>query len=179
MTQLELHLGPLPLLTLFKQILPANWTQRHDHCLRRDFNQPVALRYTNATSIAYLLAAPNIGAFQSRMSGVGNAPPGPHTAGHLQIGMDMFDVFSSPNDPAFFFHHANVDRMWTIWQARDPVKRQFALNGTTLNYDPAGAPIATLMTEENWGVLGRPKLMLELMSANLFDFNYVYENMTG
>ncbi|MCJ1314108.1 hypothetical protein MMC25_007788 [Agyrium rufum] len=178
-TQLELHLGPIPIAALFDQVLPANWTLRNNHCLRRDFNVPVAEQFTNSTSIAHLLAAPDIGEFQSRLSGVGNAPPGPHTAGHLQIGMDMFDVFSSPNDPAFFFHHSNVDRMWTIWQSRDPLRRQFALNGTTLNYDPAGAPIASLLTEENWGVLGKPKTMLELMSNHLFEFNYVYENMEG
>ena len=108
------------------------------------------------------------------MSGVGNAPPGPHTAGHLQIGMDMFDVFSSPNDPAFFFHHANVDRMWTSWQDKDLKSRQYALNGTVLNYDPAGAEIATLNTMENWGVLGKQKKMEELMSNRMGDFNYVY-----
>ncbi|MCJ1407438.1 hypothetical protein MMC19_001509 [Ptychographa xylographoides] len=179
MTQLELHLGPIPISALFDQTLPSNWTLRNNHCLRRDFNVPVAQRYTNTTSIAYLLDAPTIGDFQSRLSGVGNAPPGPHTAGHLQIGMDMFDVFSSPNDPAFFFHHSNVDRMWTIWQARDPVNRQFALNGTTVNYDPAGAPIANLLTEQNWGVLHGPKPMVELMSHRLFGFNYVYEDMKG
>ncbi|MCJ1434283.1 hypothetical protein MMC27_003650 [Xylographa pallens] len=176
-TQLELHLGPIPISALFTQTLPSNWTLRNNHCLRRDFNVPVAQRFSNGTAVAHLLDAPDIGEFQSRMSGVGNAPPGPHTAGHLQIGMDMFDVFSSPNDPAFFFHHSNVDRMWTIWQARDPQNRQFALNGTTVNYDPAGAPIADLYTEENWGVLGQPKPMLELMSNRMFDFNFVYEDM--
>ena len=203
MASLELHLGPIPISALFSQALPSNWTQRNNHCLRRDFNVPVAERYTNKTSIKHLLAASNIGEFQSRLSGVGTAPPGPHTAGHLQIGMDMFDLFSSPNDPAFFFHHANVDRMWTIWQDRDlqsrqyalngtvlnydPVdrmwtiwqdrdlqSRQYALNGTVLNYDPPTAAIATLDTVENWGVLGKAKKMRQLMSNRRGDFNYIY-----
>jgi hypothetical protein len=27
---------------------------------------------------------------------------------------------SSPNDPVFWMHHANIDRMWTLWQERNP-----------------------------------------------------------
>ena len=30
---------------------------------------------------------------------------------------DMMDVATSPNDPIFSFHHANVDRMNMQWQA--------------------------------------------------------------
>jgi len=29
---------------------------------------------------------------------------------------------TSPNDPVFFLHHANVDRIWAIWQTRRPGK---------------------------------------------------------
>ena len=29
---------------------------------------------------------------------------------------------TSPNDPVFFLHHANIDRLWAIWQARHPGK---------------------------------------------------------
>ena len=176
---LELHLGPVPITALYNQQLPANWTVRANHCLKRDFNVPVAQEFTNSSAIAYLLAAPDIAEFQSRMSGVGTKPPGPHTAGHLQIGITMFDLFTSPNDPAFFFHHANVDRMWTIWQDRDLKSRQYALNGTILNYDPPTAPLLTLDTVVNWGVLGPAKPFRQLMSNLKGDFNYVYEQMSG
>lgn len=91
----------------------------------------------------------------------------------------MFDLFTSPNDPAFFFHHANVDRMWTIWQNRDLEKRQYALNGTVLNYDPPDAPLLTLDTVVDWGVLAGPKRFREVMSNLKGGFNYVYEDMEG
>ena len=91
----------------------------------------------------------------------------------------MFDLFTSPNDPAFFFHHSNVDRMWTIWQQRNAAKRQFALNGTVLNYDPPSAPLATLKTLLNWDVLGKAKQIKEVMSNEAFEYNYVYEDMQG
>ena len=27
---------------------------------------------------------------------------------------------TSPNDPVFFLHHAQIDRMWSIWQRKAP-----------------------------------------------------------
>jgi tyrosinase len=32
----------------------------------------------------------------------------------------MEPLETSPNDPAFFLHHANVDRLWAQWEARHP-----------------------------------------------------------
>jgi tyrosinase len=29
---------------------------------------------------------------------------------------------TSPNDPVFFLHHANIDRLWAEWQAMHPDK---------------------------------------------------------
>ncbi len=39
----------------------------------------------------------------------------PHGTMHVWINGTMGGM-SSPNDPVFFLHHANVDRMWAIWQ---------------------------------------------------------------
>jgi hypothetical protein len=46
----------------------------------------------------------------------------PHTYIHRAIGYDqpnnrvgLLTVGMAPLDPAFFLHHANVDRLWTIW----------------------------------------------------------------
>ena len=38
-----------------------------------------------------------------------------HNAGHRFIGGHMAGAFS-PNDPVFWLHHANVDRIWAQWQ---------------------------------------------------------------
>jgi len=32
----------------------------------------------------------------------------------------MANVWSSPNDPLFFLHHGNLDRIWAIWQKQSP-----------------------------------------------------------
>ena len=38
---------------------------------------------------------------------------------------------TSPNDPIFFLHHCNVDRLWADWQNRHP----------TASYEPqSGGP---------------------------------------
>ena len=41
--------------------------------------------------------------------------PQTHNAGHRFIGGHMGGAYS-PNDPIFWLHHANVDRMWDAWQ---------------------------------------------------------------
>lgn len=40
-----------------------------------------------------------------------------HNAVHVWVGGQM-QTGSSPNDPIFFLHHANVDRLWSLWQER-------------------------------------------------------------
>ena len=49
----------------------------------------------------------------------GKRPTGPamHNAVHVWIGGQM-QTSSSPNDPVFFLHHTNIDRLWSQWQAR-------------------------------------------------------------
>jgi tyrosinase len=38
-----------------------------------------------------------------------------HNAGHNWLGGHM-GLTASPNDPIFWLHHANVDRIWALWQ---------------------------------------------------------------
>ncbi len=40
-----------------------------------------------------------------------------HNAVHVWMGGQM-QTASSPNDPAFFLHHTNIDRLWSQWQER-------------------------------------------------------------
>jgi tyrosinase len=42
-----------------------------------------------------------------------------HNTVHVWVGGDMTDS-TSPNDPVFFLHHCNVDRIWYAWQLRNP-----------------------------------------------------------
>lgn len=44
----------------------------------------------------------------------GELERGPHNITHVWVGGEMTEA-TSPNDPLFFLHHANIDRLWTEW----------------------------------------------------------------
>jgi len=44
----------------------------------------------------------------------------PHGVVHASIGGSMENLQSSPNDPVFYLHHSNVDRLWDRWQLLNP-----------------------------------------------------------
>jgi tyrosinase len=46
-------------------------------------------------------------------------PPGMHNRAHVWVGGSMVPA-SAPNDPVFFLHHANIDRIWARWQDTHP-----------------------------------------------------------
>ncbi|CAI9784320.1 unnamed protein product [Fraxinus pennsylvanica] len=55
--------------------------------------------------------------------GPGSSERGSHTAVHVWVGdprqpssENLGNFYSAGRDPLFYCHHANVDRMWTLWQ---------------------------------------------------------------
>ena len=56
----------------------------------------------------------------------------PHNRGHVWVGGDMANVMTSPRDPAFWFHHAQVDRIWALWQQNNPGERAHLLETEAL-----------------------------------------------
>jgi tyrosinase len=59
----------------------------------------------------------NTGAISFRNQCEGWYGPGLHNLVHNWVGGDM-TAATSPNDPIFFLHHANIDRIWWTWQQR-------------------------------------------------------------
>lgn len=87
------------------------------------------------------------------------------------------DLFVSPGDPAFYLHHAMIDRVWWIWQQLDPETRTgangIAGTGTFLNMPPS--PDTTLDTVLNLGyAAGPPQTMRDLMSTTDGPMCYIY-----
>lgn len=64
----------------------------------------------------------------------GNPGPAMHNRVHEWVGGDM-RVGTSPNDPVFWLHHANVDRIWGGWQSRRGLSSYAAPSGQGPN-DP-------------------------------------------
>ena len=63
-----------------------------------------------ATSAQNALNSNNFSSFQ-------NAINSPHGGVHVRVGGNMASVALAGYDPIFYFHHANVDRLWATWQS--------------------------------------------------------------
>jgi tyrosinase len=58
-----------------------------------------------------------------------------HNHGHAWVGGIMNNTSTSPTDPIFWLHHAEVDRLWHVWRQAHPAPRP-RLTGADLVMDP-------------------------------------------
>ncbi|KAI3457550.1 hypothetical protein Pfo_014213 [Paulownia fortunei] len=71
--------------------------------------------------------------------GAGTVERGSHTAVHRWVGqntpngLDMGNFFSTGRDPLFYAHHANVDRLWSIWRGLQGSKQKDFTESDWLN----------------------------------------------
>ncbi|KAJ3169358.1 hypothetical protein HK101_011487 [Irineochytrium annulatum] len=85
-------------------------------CLLRQFNlgqNMMSAQYTPEQIASIIDSSSNFKDFTS-------AVYVPHAAFHNGVGGDMANMGASPEDPIFYLHHANVDRIWYIWQQQNP-----------------------------------------------------------
>lgn len=138
---LTVNLGPISATLAEPEVVPvAGFGVYNPRCVKRDISEWVSSRWTKDNDSAALINGySDIASFQTAMQGdFANGVYGVHTGGHFTIGGDPGgDLFVSPGDPAFFLHHAQIDRTWWIWQNQDLKNRQNAVGGTiTLNNSP-------------------------------------------
>jgi tyrosinase len=122
-------LGPFPPQYITSG-LPDNWTEPNPHCLSRDLNDWALDTFNNAARVDSLLAAPDIETFQFQLNPI-------HRGGHISVGGQLADFYVSPLEPTFFLHHAQIDRLWAVWQDEDE-KRRYQYNGTSTFQNPIG-----------------------------------------
>ncbi|CAM1501037.1 Fc.00g101990.m01.CDS01 [Cosmosporella sp. VM-42] len=112
---------------------PGPSTAYNPHCLRRDLAPSFAITKLNQGVADWTLAAPNFYEFDIRVEGGITVPElHYHGGGHLGVGGDIGEVgnvYSSPGDPIFFMHHANMDRLWNKWQHLDWPARRSDIGG--------------------------------------------------
>ncbi|KAF5026427.1 hypothetical protein F66182_1492 [Fusarium sp. NRRL 66182] len=111
-------------------------------CLRRDLSHYAIdqwMTLPNLYNITLGDASHSIKSMQDEFQGrFADEFLGIHAAGHFVMGGDSSDLFSSPNDPIFFLHHAMVDRIYWIWQALHPKQaKDIAGTITILNMPPS------------------------------------------
>ena len=56
--------------------------------------------------------------------------PNIHNTVHVWVSGSMLPG-TSPNDPVFFLHHNNIDRLWAVWQQKNPALAQYLPDNTT------------------------------------------------
>ncbi|EMT74076.1 Tyrosinase [Fusarium odoratissimum] len=130
----------------FKDLVPAYLTTNYDpHCLARGWNDGseqvgdmLSDAYTKE-AVAKVQEIKGYDEYRQKLEG------GPHGAIHSAIGGDMIPN-TSPNDPIFFLHHAQIYRLWSLWQEEDPKTRSMEFTGfkTQDQFDGTKPPPASL-----------------------------------
>jgi tyrosinase len=158
--------------------LPAGTFDLNQRPLTRDLNQYIANTWSTQAALDNLLACSNADCFELYMSGVpGSSSLGMHSSGHFITGGIGADFFASPQDPFFFLHHAEVDRIFTTWQGMHP-DAALGLSGTETCLNIPPSPNATLASwEPDWGYLFPSVQVGELMSTSAGPFCYTYDTL--
>jgi len=160
---------------------PEGPLSHNPRCLKRDLSDVVNRRYANASAVlANIIKPQNVYDFQMQMQGIpGSGTIGIHGGPHYALGGDPGrDVFTSPGDPAFYLHHAMIDRVWWIWQMLNPRERVYgdsAISGTNTFLNQPPSANTTLEDYVNYGyAAGPPRKIKDLMSTLAGPFCYVY-----
>lgn len=105
---------------------PLGWSIHPDlvrfgAALRRDGASGVN-SLPSAEAVSEALEKPAFSSFRPALesgAGLGAGHANMHNGIHGWMSGDMA-AMSSPNDPIFFMHHAQIDRLWAIWQRKHP-----------------------------------------------------------
>lgn len=127
------------------------------------------LRVTVATDpegqVEYLLYT--VGSGPTRRFPREEITPGLHNRVHVWIGGDMLPS-SSPNDPAFYLNHCNVDRIWAALQA----------GPSNPPYVPANSAPATLqghrLDDDMYALLSAPVTPNQMLAVDAY---YTYDSL--
>lgn len=140
-------------------------------CLTRDFREwylPAYLSYDNVTAV---MVKEDLQSF-STLVGSGS---GLHGNGHTVTGGFQDDLWASAQDPSFVFHHAQMDRVWALWQGLNQTVRTKEVSDTlTIKNEPPSAN-GTLDTVVDMGFLADAMTIGELSSTIDGPFCYIYE----
>lgn len=97
---------------------PMGWSialelVRYNNTLQRGSTLNTGAGFPTGTTVSNILSQGDFASFRSALE------QGPHNSIHGRVGRDMGQM-TSPNDPIFFMHHAQVDHIWAKWQEDHP-----------------------------------------------------------
>jgi tyrosinase len=82
----------------------------------------------NAAAVTVAMANGTFNAFAAALEGI-------HNSGHVWVGGSMMSITTAPTDPVFWMHHAEIDRIWSVWQTANPGQHP-PLAGAAATMDP-------------------------------------------
>ena len=92
--------------------------------------------------------------------------PALHNRVHVWVGGSMLPG-TSPNDPIFFLHHCNVDRLWALWQVCNPAVPYAPTNSVT------DAPPGHRLDDQMWPWINSgDRTIRQLLDFNALGFSY-------
>ncbi len=182
------NLGPLA----FAPVDGDNGLDYNPRCLSRDLSL-VWSNNTKPTHVVSLISGcADLGCFDTVLE----ALDGVHAGGHFTIGGIGLDAFASAGDPAFYLHHTQVDRLWTIWQNLNAPNRTRQVYGTSTAFNGEfhficssfkgssvlmgrmllvpPSPNVTLNTDIDFGILAPQQPVSSLVSSIDGPFCYMY-----
>ena len=148
--------------------------------LRRNMRSPSDL--PDLSQIEALFA-PDKDEFEKFRAALESAPQ-MHNDMHGWVGGSMID-FSSPNDPIFMLNHANVDRLWALWQSYGHfgeshypgVGEPYGHNLHDPMWPWDGGNTEVITRQDIWNLI--PRTMDDARPAHVLDcrtLNYAYVN---
>ncbi|KAI2463914.1 Di-copper centre-containing protein [Annulohypoxylon bovei var. microspora] len=168
-----ISLGPV-----VKEVIdPANkyGYEPNSRCLSRDFYDGASkgvLNWANATTI---VKSNTIKELRNNIEDLW------HLNSHTFVGAEAADPFSTPNDPVFYLLHAQIDRLWAIWQGQDLKQRTYTIDGNRtflgipLDFAPNVPPsLATIEDPMDMGLGWYPKTK-EGLPMTEYGRCYIYE----
>ncbi|KAM0244321.1 hypothetical protein ACHAP5_006337 [Fusarium lateritium] len=145
------------------------------HCLNRGFNDGIVQAgkfqgksYSPQAVAKISDSSRNFTTFATSLEN------GLHGAIHQAVGGDLVPS-TSPNDPLFFLHYTQIDRLWWIWQQKNLKQRNTDYSGIrVLASGATQKKTATLKDSMPMLGLGPDKLVSELMTTSSSLLNYRY-----
>ncbi|KAH9218684.1 hypothetical protein DL95DRAFT_360405 [Leptodontidium sp. 2 PMI_412] len=136
-------------------------------CISRDFRPTNLMANSQYANVTSTIASANLDTFMVGMNGL-------HGNGHTSIGGLQGDLFTSNGDPVFYLHHAQVDRVWSIWQGLDFENRKNQVTGTLTLMNTPPSELGTIDTVMDLGFNGGSKTAGDLASTIDGDMCYIY-----
>ncbi|RYP25508.1 hypothetical protein DL768_011472 [Monosporascus sp. mg162] len=140
-----------------------------DHCLQRAFNMSAVTEWAAPGLVNDTLAVQGYSSFRTTLE------DGPHRSAHAGVGGDML-VNYSPNDPIFFLHHCNIDRLWWQWQMADIDVRQSEYGGNRYQNDTATNATLNDAVPMVSDFVGESLIVSDIMWTQSGLFCYTYED---